>query len=390
MIFRSPRLDVEVEVDALIAELRERLRSMVAEPRRWSGTIRRLTIARSVQGSNSIEGYVTGLDDVVAAMDNEPPIDADEGTRLAIDGYRDAMTYVLQLAQEPALRIDQSLVRSLHFMMIKHDLSKHPGRWRPGDIHVRRDSDGKVVYTGPDAGLVPAAMEELMADLAEPDGPVLVRAAMAHLNLVMIHPFSDGNGRMARCLQTLALARERIISPVFSSIEEYLGRNTPAYYEVLGEVGGGAWQPQRDARPWVHFCLTAHYRQARTLLRRVQEAEELWDALTALTATKRVNDRAVGPLFDAALGLRLRNPSYRDASASSTGLGISEQVASRDLKLLVDVGLLEAEGERRGRIYRATGELTAPWLAIKDRRPPREADDPFLIVATRAQGRLPL
>ena len=94
---------------------------------------------------------------------------------------------------------------------------------------------------------------------------------MAHLNLVMIHPFKDGNGRMARALQTLVLAREAILAPEFSSIEEYLGRNTPAYFDVLGQVGGGKWQPERDARPWVRFVLTAHYRQALILERRPRE-----------------------------------------------------------------------------------------------------------------------
>ncbi len=43
--------------------------------------------------------------------------------------------------------------------------------------------------------------------------PAMIRAAMAHLNLVMVHPFKDGNGRMARALQTLVLARERILAP---------------------------------------------------------------------------------------------------------------------------------------------------------------------------------
>ena len=99
---------------------------------------------------------------------------------------------------------------------------------------------------------------------------------MAHLNLVMIHPFRDGNGRMARCLQTLVLAREKIVVPVFSSIEEELGRQTASYYKVLGEVGLGAWHPENNARPWIRFCLNAHYEQARRVLRRTSEIEELW------------------------------------------------------------------------------------------------------------------
>ena len=55
-------------------------------------------------------------------------------------------------------------------------------------------------------------------------------------NLVMIHPFRDGNGRMARCLRTLVLARAGILAPVFSSVEEYLRRNTRA---LLDRVDAG-------------------------------------------------------------------------------------------------------------------------------------------------------
>ena len=61
--------------------------------------------------------------------------------------------------------------------------------------------------------------------------------------------------------------------PLFMSIEEYLGRNTQKYYDVLAEVGRGSWQPGNDARPWIRFILTAHLRQARTMLRRVRETE---------------------------------------------------------------------------------------------------------------------
>lgn len=145
--------------------------------------------------------------------------------------------------------------------MIKHDLRKNPGQWRPGDIYVRREESGEIVYQGPSSGEVPQLIDELLKDLRRDESPLLVKAAMAHLNLVLIHPFSDGNGRMGRCLQTLVLARDRVLAPVFSSIEEFLGRNTEAYYEILADVGAGSWHPERDARPWIRFCLRAHYIQ---------------------------------------------------------------------------------------------------------------------------------
>ena len=86
---------------------------------------------------------------MIAAVDDEPTLSADEETRLALAGYRDAMTYVLQVAQDPAARVDAGLLKSLHFMMLKHRLVKDPGRWRPGEIYVVRESTGEQTYEGP-------------------------------------------------------------------------------------------------------------------------------------------------------------------------------------------------------------------------------------------------
>ncbi len=147
MVFQAPEPgELEREVIRMIDALRDELRHRVAEPRRWVGSLRRLTFARAVQGSNSIEGFNATLDDVVAAVDGEETVDASTETSLAVSGYRDAMTYVLQLSDDPAARVDEGLLKALHFMMIKHDLRKNPGRWRPGPIWVRRDPDGEIVF----------------------------------------------------------------------------------------------------------------------------------------------------------------------------------------------------------------------------------------------------
>ncbi len=377
-IFATPDPDpAERRVIETIETLREDARHRVGEPRRWVGGLRRMSFARAVQGSNSIEGYDASLDDVVAAVEGEQPLDANKETQLALEGYRDAMTYVLQLAGDSDVSVDENLLKSLQFMMIKHDLSKNPGRWRPGAIYVRREPSGEIVYEGPDSDLIPDLISSMLEELRDDSPHVLVRAAMAHLNLVMIHPFSDGNGRMARCLQTLVLAREQILAPAFSSIEEHLGRNTPAYYDILLHVGQGSWSPDRDARPWVRFCLTAHYHQAKTLLRRIWEAEELWIACDQLVQTHRLPERCVSPLWDAAFGLRLRNAVYRAAIKDTFDEEISELTASRDLKALVDRGLLKAVGERRGRYYVAAEILKNAWESTRASRPPRDQSDPF-------------
>jgi Fic family protein len=178
-----------------------------------------------------------------------------------------------------------------------------------------------------------------------------VLAAMAHLNLAMIHPFRDGNGRMSRALQTLVLTRNDVVSPIFCSIEEWLGRNTDAYYAILGDVGKGAWHPENDALPWVRFCLVAHYQQAATLMKRNVVIGRMWEEMETLRKTHGLPERTESVLMDAAFGYKVRNGRYRHVNE------ISDVVASRDLKKMSDLGLLMPVGEKRGRYYVAAKPL---------------------------------
>ncbi|MEX2251957.1 MAG: Fic family protein, partial [Acidimicrobiia bacterium] len=379
MLFAMPTLgEPELQVLTQIDVLRKQLRHQTYEPRRWVGSLRRLSLARALQGSNSIEGFDAALDDAAAVAMGEMPLDADEETRLALQGYRDAMTYVLQLADESDFEYSKRLFKSLHFIMTNYSLDNRPGLWRKGHIYIRREETGEVLYEGADIDLVPGLMETLADALNQPDdAPPLVRAGMAHLNLVMVHPFTDGNGRMARCLQSLILAREGMpLSPVFLSIEEYLGRNTQDYYRVLSEVGGGEWSPDRDATAWVRFTLTAHLHQARTMLRRIRESEQLWARLEALTKEHGLGERSLVGLFDAALGFRIRSATYRAAFAEM-GEPVTEGTATRDLRLMVESGLLIAHGEKRGRYYVAAEPLKEVRRAVVEGRDPDEFVDPF-------------
>jgi Fic family protein len=192
---------------------------------------------------------------------------------------------------------------------------------------------------------------------------------MAHLNLVMIHPYADGNGRLGRCLQTMVLARTlATANPVFVSIEEYLGSNTPAYYRVLAETGAGLWNPARDTRAWLRFNLTAHYRQARTIQLRAQQLQRIWDLLEAEAGRRGLPERAVLALADAVTGLKVRNATYRRAAEISVG------AANRDLRELARAGLLIPMGETRGRVYQASPGLKA---LVEGVAAPAKVEDPF-------------
>ena len=371
MLFTYRTLDDEEKrVEEATARLRADLRRYVAtSPRRWTGLLARMTRARALAGSNSVEGINVSDDDAIAAIDREDPANTDRDTWQAVVGYREAMDYILQRRQSPSFMITEDVLLAVHFMICQSDLQANPGQYRPGWVGVRNSRTGELVHEGVDRDQLEPLIHELLDYVNnEQVDSVFLRAAMTHLNLAMLHPFTDGNGRTARCIHTAVLASDGIVAPTFSSIEEYIGHNQQKYYDVLAEVGGGSWQPARDARPWIRFCLTGHYVQAQTLLHRMRELERLYAELSDLVIARGLPDRMALALIQAAFGTRVRNSSYRVSA------DVSKNLASRDLKVLVDAGLLVPEGERRGRFY-----SVAPIVAeIRQKlRLPKKVDDPF-------------
>jgi Fic family protein len=383
MIFATPKLSqADLDVLSLIKEQREKLRyAVVQNPNRWTGFLRRTTFARALQGSNTIEGINATLSQAAAIIDNEKPETIEEETYRALSGYRTALTYILQTHDDPYFELNAQVVKSLHFMILSYDLTKMPGQWRPGGISVIREPSGEVVYEGPDGPLVPGLVDEFVASLRENRNvdPV-VRGGMAHLNLAMIHPFKDGNGRMARALQTLVMARDGVLSPVFCSIEEWLGRNTEAYYNILGEVGQGHWNPRNNAASWVQFCLRAHYQQAATLIKRNRIVERAWGELSKIIRVEGLHDRMALALLDAIFGYEVRSGAYQKDNE------VSDVVASRDLRKLCEIGLLMPVGEKRGRYYTAGKPLHAIYAHVKD---DGRAPDPYELIKQRAPAQEP-
>lgn len=372
LICTAPALTSEDEaVLGEIHQMSKELRHSVRKPKRWVGGLRRAAQAKALKSSNSIEGIEVTADDAAAVVDGEALATADEKTALDVQGYQRAMDYVLTAADDRHATYDAAELRAIHFMLIQHESSKLPGRYRAGPVSVYDEENERVVYEGPDAEVVPALVEALIIALRRDHSTdPIVRSAMAHLNLVMIHPFKDGNGRMARALATLVLTRSDIDEPVFSSIEEWLGAskaNTLDYYAVLAHTGYGRWAPRSDPHLWLTFNLRAHHMQAQTVARRFAEAGRNWVQLEQLAEQHGLPERAMDALFDAVLGYGVRRSAYMKRS------DVGGHTATRDLSLMANVGLLAAHGTGRGRIHTAGAPLLALRASMKgDRKPLRD------------------
>jgi len=379
-IFAPPQLSGRDEaVLGEIDSIRQDLSQVLRAPRRWEGGLRRAAQAKAIRGSNSIEGYLVSEDDAAAAVDDEPALAADQKTWAEILGYRRVLTYVLNVGTGPDFVLDEGVIRAMHFMLLEHELSKSPGRYRTGPIYVT-DDEGRTSYTAPEARIVPELMGAMVSQTNASRAHPVINGAMAHLNLVMIHPFRDGNGRMGRALQTLVFAMDHVLEPPFSSIEEWLGANTADYYYVLAVTGAGAWNPQRSTLLWVRFNLRAHHLQAQTVQRRFAEANQQWAFIDKALDEHRLPERVGDALFDAWLGFRLTRPRY----VSHTQ--VDERQATRDLARMTDLGLLAAHGQTKGRHYTAGPVLAAARDQLRAARQPLADPYPELAPQLREQA----
>lgn len=363
----KPRAELRERLDEL-DRLRESLGRQTGGTMRWVGTLRRFLRARSAEGSVSIEGFHVPEDEIAGVVAGDLPVDPGDEDRLALAHYGRAMDHVGVMASDPAFEWSARAILDLHFDACAFQRDKEPGRWRSGPVRIV-GSDGSVAYEGPDAETVPGSMVELVEWLRDGDldAPVVVRAAMAHLHMISIHPFRDGNGRVSRIVQSLVLAREGLVSPEFGSIEEHLAENTPAYYAALQAAHGERYEPaSSDAGGWVEFCVDAHLAQAKRRLSQIEQAAARWQRLGQLVEERGWPDRLT-------IALEQSLTTTADRVTYCAEADISPPTASSDLRRLLDAGLIAQEGRGRSTRYRAS-EMLREWV-VKDSKAVRSQDE---------------
>lgn len=366
MIYTTPALTNELRprLDELEG-LRAALRHKTGGSSLWLGTLRRQLKSASVESSVSIEGYAVAAGEAADIVEGGETDGERDENRLAVACYARAMDHVGVLALDPVFEWSDRVILDLHFDACSFQREKSPGHWRTGPIGVTAP-DGRIAYQAPDGEAIVALMGEVVDWLrvGDLDAHVVVRGAMAHLHVVSVHPFRDGNGRISRIVQSLVLARDGLLSPELASIEEYLGDHTPAYYSALQEVQGGRYQPTRDATGWVRFCVDAHIAQATRRLEQIADAAARWNHAEALVASRGWPDRLVIALEQSLVGGTDRASYEREADISSA-------TASTDFRRLLDAGLIVQAGRGRSTRYHAHKELRGQ-VAVTPALPPEE------------------
>ena len=184
-----------------------------------------------------------------------------------------------------------------------------------------------------------AVPEEIRLFLRWLNGPAhtdgLIRAALAHYRFVVIHPFDDGNGRIARALTDMALAQDEGSAVRFYSLSNQIMQNRDAYYAVLERCSNGAG----DVTPWLEWFLRS-FEQAvvnsQELINSVVVKAGFWQEFAGTELNPR-QKKVVNALLDAGKG---NFEGYLAARKYRSLAKTSKATASRDLEDLVRKGVL--------------------------------------------------
>lgn len=354
MLHSTPAIDATLS--SLLDELdrlRSRLGTEAGRPVPWDGTIRREARYESITGSTAIEGFRVEESTGHGLISGDLQAAGDDDNELAVAHYARAMDHVAILAADPEFEWHRQVIVDLHFDACAFHRDKRPGRWRDNAVYVR-GTGGTIAYEAPDADDVPGLMREVVQWLRDGDLDVhvAVRAAMAHLHVVSVHPFRDGNGRTSRIVQSLVFARDGLLSPELGSIEPYLAAHTRDYFAQLQATHGGVYDPALSARGWVEFCVQAHIEQAAARLAMYERAASRWAALTAIVDDGDWPERMIIALEQALFGGTSRSSYAREAD-------VHPNTARTDLQQLMEAGHLDRTGRGPATRYVPSARLLA-------------------------------
>ena len=213
------------------------------------------------------------------------------------------------------------------------------GAWRTAEAGPMQVVSGpigreRVHYEAPASERLDADMSRFLDwfETAAPD-PVL-KAGIAHLWFVTIHPFDDGNGRIARAIADIALARAEGTAQRFYSMSAQIRIERKAYYDMLESTQKG----DLDITPWLLWfigCLDRAFDGAETILASVMRKARFWESVAGQPLNERQR-KVINRLLDGFEG-KLTNAKWATITKASS------DTALRDINDLLRRGILEKE-----------------------------------------------
>ncbi len=210
-------------------------------------------IVRSVHFGTHIEGNELNLSQAEKVMKGVDVAARDRDIQEVIN-YRKVMDYIEKSEiLNSKSEITEELIKHLHKLTVEKILPKEQcGVFRKTQVVVKNSHTGEVSFKPPMAVAVTFQVKNLLEfvnNSEEDDISPVLKSGAVHYELVRIHPFLDGNGRVARAFATLILYKEGYDIRRFFSLEEYFDSDAGAYYDALQSVS----KREGDLTAWLEY-----------------------------------------------------------------------------------------------------------------------------------------
>lgn len=302
------------------------------------------TLTRDVVDSSAIEGQRLDPKQVRSSIGRHLGVDvgALEPLDRSIEGV---VEMTIDATQNPASTLDAERLFGWHSALFPTGRSGMQkilvGHWRDdsdGPMQVVSGPIGREIihYQAPFADCLPNEMKRFLAWFqAEQDIDGLLKAGLAHLWFVTLHPFDDGNGRIARALTDMALARDEKATQRYYSLSSEIQKRRGSYYETLERVQKGSM----DVTEWLRWHLQAFLaavERSETVLAHILSKARFWEYLDDRTLNAR-QVKILNRLLDGGFEGKLTSSKWAKMAKCS------QDTAHRDIVDLIERGALKKD-----------------------------------------------
>lgn len=304
-------------------------------------------LVRMVHYGTHIEGNELDLSQAERVVMGQHIIARERDIQEVIN-YRKVIEYIEEARiQNAEFRISEEFIKKLHALTVTKILPEETaGTYRKTQVVIKNSQTGDVVFRPPEAVAVGYQMADLLSFVNSPESkdihPVL-KSGIVHYEFVRIHPFVDGNGRVARALSTLILFLEGYDIRKFFSLEEYFDSDAGRYYESLQSVE----KNNGNLTHWLEYFTEGLSIELAKVKERVEN----------VSADLPIREKLGGkPLMLTERQMKIieyvRKAGYLQNQAFKNLFPmISEDSVLLDLKALMKAGLIKKSGTTKGAKY---------------------------------------
>ncbi len=302
---------------------------------------------RKVHHGTHIEGNELNLDQAEKVIEGQEVVARQRDIQEVIN-YRRVMEFIEEAKNNSSeKKVTEELIKTLHRMTVEKILPPEKcGEYRSTQVVVKNSLTGEVTFKPPAAIAVPVQINEFV-DFINGTGPEdihpVLKSGVVHYELVRIHPFVDGNGRVSRALSTFILFQEGYDIRKFFSLEEYFDNDAAEYYAALQSVG----KNEGDLTQWL-----AYFTQGLAI-----ELSKIKDKIEKISVDVKLKERQGGaPILLSERQLKIIEYIQKVGYLQNSGFKqlfpmVSEDTVLNELKYLIKHSLIKKVGSTKAARY---------------------------------------